>query len=253
MSASKTKDFYKILGVSRTATTAEIKTQYRKLALSLHPDRHDGCKDKTQAFKDASEAYTILIDSERRQQYDASLSGWSSIPNGWYNKNRRTAPPKNYRKVYAPHAPPNGKWHDAQRHYDMHYGDGQMWEEINKAKKRAEARGDFEYHSPLGKGFTFGGGSFTSSENSYFKNPYSKAEQGPPKMHWEYEEEYISEAKTVLKSKRSVVERLHERREQRYAKEAERAEQQQQHSNPAFASQSRYTPYNETDAACTIM
>lgn len=250
---SKTKDFYKILGVSRTATTAEIKTKYRKLALTLHPDRHDGCKVKTQAFKEASEAYTILIDSERRQQYDASLSGWSSIPNGWYNKNRRTAPPKNYRKVYAPHAPPDGKWHDAQRHYDMHYGDGQMWEEVKKAKKRAEARGDFEYHSPLGKGFTFGGSG--TDQNSYFKNPYSIEEQGPPRMHWEYEEGYIDEAKSVLKSKKGVVDRLHERREQRIAKAVERAEQQ---ASAAFATQypsgpRQYTAYNETDAGCTIM
>eukprot|EP00536_Pseudo-nitzschia_multiseries_P003222 jgi/Psemu1/185328/e_gw1.48.141.1 len=64
------KDFYKILQVSNKATKTEIKTAYRKLALTLHPDRHDGDEGKTKAFKEATEAYNILADNERRRQYD---------------------------------------------------------------------------------------------------------------------------------------------------------------------------------------
>ena len=216
---SITKDFYKILKVSSKATTEEIKTSYRKLALSLHPDRHDGDEAKTHAFKEATEAYNILIDNERRRQYDMA-HGFS--PTGWYNRNRKRPPPANYRKVYAPHAPPDGKWHDAQRHYDMHYGDGMFQEAMKNAYDRAEKAGEFQYHSPLGKGFTFEKSSY--GKNTYFKNPYSKADQGPPSQEYNYEEGYgadVAEAKTVLKRKQGVVNKLHERRHERYQREEE--------------------------------
>jgi len=205
------KDFYKLLQVSSNATKTEIKTAYRKLALTLHPDRHDGDEAKTKAFKEATEAYNILVDTERRKQYDVAHG--ISAPSGWYNKNRRRPPPKNYRKVYAPHAPPNGKWHDAQRHYDMHYGDGMYHDALKSAYKRAEENGDFDYHSPLGKGFSFDTVGGKKAKGNF--NPYSKAEQGPANHGYEYEEAYISEAKQVLKRKTGVVSMLHERRRQR--------------------------------------
>jgi curved DNA-binding protein CbpA len=246
--------------IYRTATTHQIKLAYRKLALALHPDRHDGCREKTKAFKEASEAYTILVNNERRQQYDMA-TGWSGAtgPPGWYNKNRRRAPPSNYRKVYAPHAPPDGKWHDAQRHYDMHYGDGMYRQEMKRAYDGAKIRGEFEYHSPLGKGFSFEDNSTQtktghnssdiSSDNSF--NPFSKAEQGPsPAPQFHYEESYIAEAKTVLKIKKNVKDRLHERR-------AERIREEQQQQAPAGHDQGAgpryYTPYNQAKAECTIM
>lgn len=252
MSASQGKDWYKILQVSRTATTHQIKVAYRKLALALHPDRHDGCREKTKAFKEASEAYTILANNERRRQYDMA-TGWSTTaPPGWYNKNRQRAPPSNYRKVYAPHAPPDGKWHDAQRHYDMHYGDGMYQEEMKRAYAGAKGRGEFEYHSPLGKGFSFGDTSsrFKTSSNSSISdntfNPFSKAKQGPsPPPQFNYEESYIAEAKTVLKVRKNVVDRLHERR-------AERMEEAQP-AHEKGAGPRYYTPYNQANTACTIM
>ena len=148
------KDFYRILQVSKDATTEEIKKSYRKLALTLHPDRNDGDAEKTVAFKEASEAYDVLISPERRRQYDVA-HGFGGTPSGWYNKNRKRPPPSNYRKVYAPHAPPNGKWHDAHRHYQMHYGDGMFQEALKGAYERAKLAGELEYHSPIGKGFTF--------------------------------------------------------------------------------------------------
>ena len=240
-----TKDFYKILNVSSKATTEEIKTSYRKLALKLHPDRHDGDAAKTKAFKEASEAYSILIDQERRRQYDVA-HGFSS-PNGWYNRNRRRPPPANYRKVYAPHAPPDGKWHDAQRHYDMHYGDGQFQEAVKNAYDRAKKAGEFEYHSPLGKGFVFE----KSGNNPYFKNPYSKADQGPPSQQYQYEEGYIDEAKTVLKRKSGVINKLHERRLERMA--SEEADIAATHHGP-IAQERIYEPLNQQPAqGCSVM
>jgi molecular chaperone DnaJ len=65
------KDFYKILGVSKDASDAEIKKQYRKLARKHHPDQNQNDAAAEKTFKDISEAYSVLSDPEERQQYDA--------------------------------------------------------------------------------------------------------------------------------------------------------------------------------------
>lgn len=64
------KDYYKVLGVSKSATGAEIKTAYRKLAMKYHPDHSKGDKNAEEMFKTISEAYAVLSDKEKRQQYD---------------------------------------------------------------------------------------------------------------------------------------------------------------------------------------
>src|SRR3954452_14268762 len=65
------KDFYKILGVSKDASEADIKKAYRKLARKYHPDTNSGDDAAEKMFKDVSEAYSVLSDPEERQQYDA--------------------------------------------------------------------------------------------------------------------------------------------------------------------------------------
>jgi curved DNA-binding protein len=65
-----TKDYYKILGVSKSASAEDIKKAYRKLALQYHPDRNKGDKASEAKFKEVSEAYAVLSDAEKRQQYD---------------------------------------------------------------------------------------------------------------------------------------------------------------------------------------
>jgi curved DNA-binding protein len=63
-------DYYKILGVARTATDAEIKKAYRKLAMKYHPDHAKGDKSAEERFKKISEAYAVLSDKQKRQEYD---------------------------------------------------------------------------------------------------------------------------------------------------------------------------------------
>ncbi len=65
------KDYYKILGISKTATPEEIKKAYRKLALKYHPDRNKGDKVAEERFKEINEAYAVLSDPQKRKQYDA--------------------------------------------------------------------------------------------------------------------------------------------------------------------------------------
>ena len=63
-------DYYKILGVKKTASDSEIKKAYRKLAMKYHPDHTKGDKSAEETFKKISEAYAVLSDKEKRKQYD---------------------------------------------------------------------------------------------------------------------------------------------------------------------------------------
>lgn len=64
------RDYYEVLSVERTATVAEIKAAYRKAALAHHPDRNPGSKEAEEKFKEASEAYEVLSDEQKRATYD---------------------------------------------------------------------------------------------------------------------------------------------------------------------------------------
>lgn len=64
------KDYYEILGVSQNADIKEIKSAYRRLAFQYHPDRNPGDKEAEERFKEASEAYEVLSDPQKRELYD---------------------------------------------------------------------------------------------------------------------------------------------------------------------------------------
>ena len=67
---SSKRDYYEILGVSKSASDEEIKKAYRKKAIQFHPDKNPDDKEAEEKFKEAAEAYEVLSNSEKRQRYD---------------------------------------------------------------------------------------------------------------------------------------------------------------------------------------
>jgi molecular chaperone DnaJ len=82
------RDYYEVLGVSRTANEQEIKSAYRRLAVKFHPDKNPGDAEAEDKFKEAAEAYSVLSDAEQRRRYDrfghagvsssAGAGGWGA-------------------------------------------------------------------------------------------------------------------------------------------------------------------------------
>jgi curved DNA-binding protein CbpA len=240
-------DYYQLLRVSRTATLSEIKVSYRRLALQYHPDRHDGCSEKEEQFKEINHAYGVLISAAKRRQYDAEQHTTSS------HRSRADSRTSYYQsqKVYAPSPPPEwkgGVWNH-QRHYDMHYGDGFVQEAFQRLRRRSRDDSSLDYQSPLGRGFTFESGSGHQQANT---NPYSKAPQGPPKLVMEYEEidRDMRTGQEHVSKREQVVEDLYQRRQERYnnnsgssgsgtsnrkaSTDARQQQQEQQSVNAAF-------------------
>ena len=71
------KDYYKILGVEKSATKEEISKAFRKLALKYHPDKNPNDKAAEEKFKEITEAHEVLSDPEKRKKYDALGANWN--------------------------------------------------------------------------------------------------------------------------------------------------------------------------------
>ncbi len=79
------KDYYKVLGVEKTASKDEIKKKYRKLAQKYHPDKNPGNKQAEEKFKEISEANQVLSNDEKRRKYDELGSNWNQFQQGGGN------------------------------------------------------------------------------------------------------------------------------------------------------------------------
>lgn len=81
------RDYYEVLGVSKTASADEIKKSYRKIALQFHPDRNPGDKEAEEKFKEAAEAYDVLSNPDKKAQYDrfghAGMGGAGGMGGGF--------------------------------------------------------------------------------------------------------------------------------------------------------------------------
>jgi len=75
------KDYYKVIGIPKTATQDEIKKAYRKLAIKYHPDKNKGNKAAEEKFKEIAEAYEVIGDAAKRKKYDELGSEWNQYQN----------------------------------------------------------------------------------------------------------------------------------------------------------------------------
>lgn len=83
MAATDFKDYYAVLGVSKTASPEEIKQAFRKLARKYHPDVNPGNKQAEARFKEINEAYEVLSDSDKRKKYDQFGQYWKQAADGF--------------------------------------------------------------------------------------------------------------------------------------------------------------------------
>ena len=79
-------NYYEVLGVSKNADVSEIKKKYRKLAIKYHPDRNSGDGNATKKFREVTEAYEILGDEKKREEYDCRRK---NIQSQRKNKNKK--------------------------------------------------------------------------------------------------------------------------------------------------------------------
>nr|MBP7497993.1 DnaJ domain-containing protein [Bacteroidales bacterium] len=77
------RDYYEVLGVSKDADEAQLKSAYRKLALKYHPDKNPNNKEAEEKFKEAAEAYEVLSNAEKRKNYDQF--GHNGVKGGFSN------------------------------------------------------------------------------------------------------------------------------------------------------------------------
>ena len=94
-------DYYKLLAIPKSATAAEIKTAYRKLARKHHPDLNPNNKEAEKKFKEINEANEVLSDPEKRKKYDAHGDDWKHAEEFEKARQQQNRPPRNAGQQFA--------------------------------------------------------------------------------------------------------------------------------------------------------
>lgn len=111
------KDYYEILGVSRNASTDEIKKAYRKLAAKYHPDKNPGDKHAEEMFKQINEAHSVLTDPGKRKLYDRFGENWKQFENMDEKTRRQYEKYQQYQQQSSYAGAGNGQ------HFEWDFGD----------------------------------------------------------------------------------------------------------------------------------
>ena len=174
------RDYYDVLGVSRSASASEIKKAYRKLAKKYHPDTNAGNKEAEQKFKEVTEAYNVLSDEEKKKMYDqfghAAFDG--SASNGAYQGNAGNYGSGFGGSYSGAYQDANGAYHEYHfNSSDMGYIFDDMFGNIFHGDESGKGFGSFRSGSTGGfKGFGSGGskgfGGFGNNGSQGFGGQY---------------------------------------------------------------------------------
>lgn len=136
------RDYYEILGVSKSSAEQDIKSAYRRLALQYHPDRNPGDKVAEERFKEAAEAYSILGKPDTRQRYDRFGHPNSSVDDAVreaWNAARSSGTGFS-----------NGDWESFIRNVNSRWNPQSAWEAASHAEHQAFRRLDINYGTAAG-------------------------------------------------------------------------------------------------------
>jgi curved DNA-binding protein len=160
------KDYYKILGVPKSASQAEIKKKFRKLAVKYHPDKNEGDESAEQQFKEVNEAYEVLGDAEKRRRYDELGANWKHYDQ--YQQAKQSGQQRTYQY--------SGDYSDF-------FGGGGGFSDF--------------FNSFFGGGSGFAGGSGFSSGGSSFRSKRPKPAASSASLNLTFDEAFQGVAKVV--------------------------------------------------------
>ena len=165
MATTDFKDYYAVLGVSKTASADEIKKVYRRLARKYHPDMNPGNKQAEAHFKEVTEAYEVLSDPDKRKKYDQFGQYWKQADQAWSGAGGAGAPGVDFNGFDFSQY---GSFDEFINELLGRYSTGTTG---TGAGARRSANRSYSYRTSPGGSSGFGGGGFSGFDG--FDNPTS--------------------------------------------------------------------------------